>query len=123
MSFTYLLSTDTGKVRLELGDVTDGAGIRPDGSNLQDEEIAVWLTREGSVMRAVAAACEALSRQWAAIADTQSGPLSERAGDVAGKWANRAKELRATHGYGADTGAASVFAGGFIRESTDDATT
>ena len=114
MAFTYDLTTDTGKVRLELGDTTAGAGIRPDGSNLQDEEIAVWLSREGDVMRAVAAACEALSRQWSTIADTQSGPLSESAGAVAGKWAERGKALRGTYGYGAETG--SAFVGGFIRE-------
>ena len=117
MSFTYSLTTDTGKVRLEIGDVTSGAGIRPDGSDLQDEEIAVWLTREGNVMRTVAAACEALSRQWSVIADTQSGPLSESAGAVAGKWAERAKALRNVYGFGDSESAGGTFAGGFIRES------
>jgi hypothetical protein len=117
MSFTYDLTTDTGKVRLELGDTTADTGIRPDGSNLQDEEIAVWLSREGGVMRTVAAACEALARQWSIIADTSSGPLSESAGAVAGKWAERGKGLRNAYGYGDANSAAGTFAGGFIRET------
>jgi hypothetical protein len=116
MSFTYNLATDTGKVRLEVGDVTNGAGVRPDGSNLEDEELAVWLTREGSVMRAAAAACEALSRQWAAVANTSSGPLREDSGEVAGKWAHRAKELRDAYGHGDANAIAGVIAGGFTRE-------
>ena len=120
MSFTYSLSTDTGKVRLEIGDVTNGAGVRPDGSNLQDEEIAVWLTREGSVMRAAAAACEALSRQWATVANTTSGPLREDADSVAGKWAQRARELRAAYGHGDMNASAGVMSGGFVRESSED---
>ena len=117
MAFTYDLTTDTGKVRLELGDSTAGAGIRPDGSNLQDEEIAVWLSREGGVMRTVAAACEAMSRQWSIVADTSSGPLSESAGAVAGKWAERARGLRDAYGFGDVNSAAGSFAGGFIRET------
>ena len=120
MSFTYSLSTDTGKVRLEIGDVTNGAGVRPDGSNLQDEEIAVWLAREDTVMQAVAAACEALSRQWAVVANTASGPLREDAGEVAGKWSARAKEMRALHGYGGTGTTAGAIAGGFIRETDED---
>ena len=120
MTFTYSLSTDTGKVRLEIGDVTSGAGVRPDGSNLQDEELAVWLSREGSVMRAAAAACEALSRQWAIVANTASGPLREDAGAVAGEWAKRAKELRGAYGFGDSALSGGVIAGGFLRESTDD---
>lgn len=116
MSFTYSLTTDTGKVRLELGD-TDETGIRPNGQHFSDEEIGVWLTREGGVMCAVAAACEALSRQWSVIADTQSGPLSESAGAVAGKWAERAKALRNVYGFGDSESAGGTFAGGFIRES------
>ncbi len=120
MSFTYNLSNDTGKVRLEIGDVTSGAGVRPDGSNLSDEEIAVWLTREGTAMRAAAAACEAMSRQWAIVANTASGPLREDADSVAGKWAQRAKELREAYGHGDTAASAGVIAGGFLRESTDD---
>lgn len=117
MSFTYDLTTSIGAMRLELGDTSDGRGVRPDGANLQDEELQVWLTREGSVMRAVAAACEALSRQWSNIADTSSGPLSESAGAVAGKWAERGAALRSTYGFGDSESTGGVFAGGFIRET------
>ncbi len=97
MAFTYDLSTDVGLVRLELGD-TAQPGIKPDGGNLSDEEIALWLGREGSVMRAVAAACEALSRSWAAVASISIGPRKEDLGNVSKTWADRAASLRSQHG-------------------------
>lgn len=46
MSFTYTLSDNTGKVRLAIGDTssTSGAGVKPDGTNFTDEELAVFIT-------------------------------------------------------------------------------
>jgi hypothetical protein len=118
MAFSYDVSTNTGLVRLELGDTAEGAGIKPNGSNFSDEELGVWLTREGSVMRACAAACEALAWAWSSVANTSSGPLSEDGDPVAAKWAAQGKALRAQYGYGA-TGAdyaTGAFVGGFVRE-------
>lgn len=97
MAFTYDLATDIGMVRLELGD-TAQPGVKPDGGNLADEEIALWLGREGSVMRTVAAACEALSRSWAAVASISVGPRKEDLGSISKTWADRAASLRSQHG-------------------------
>lgn len=99
MSFSYDLGNDIGKLRLEIGDTVAGVGPRPDGTNLSDEELQVWLTREGTVGRAAAAACEALARAWSSIADTSVGPRSESASQVAEAWRTRAAELRQVHGY------------------------
>lgn len=100
MTFTYVLSTDIGKIRLELGDTsaTAGAGVKPDGTNLTDEEIQVWLTREGAVMPAAAAGCEALARMWARVANITVGPRREDLGQVAKAWTEQAKSLREQHG-------------------------
>lgn len=110
MTFTYTLATDIGKVRLELNDITSGKGVRPDASNLSDEEIQVLLTREGSVMRATAAACELLARAWAAAADIVTGAGTELYSRVSDHWAARAKTLREQHG-----GAATTFSAGWSR--------
>ena len=115
MSFSYDLTTDIGVVRLELGDTTPDAGVKPDGTNLSNEELQVWLTREGGVMLAVAAACEALARQWSGVANLTVGPRSEQADTVAAKWSTRASELRGLYGYGDEDAGAN--AGGFSVET------
>jgi hypothetical protein len=113
MTFTYTLTTDIGKTRLEIGDTdsTTGMGVRPDGTNLTDEEIQVWLTREGTVGGAAAAACEALARMWARMANVSAGPRSESLSDVAKAWAEQARVLRQQYG-----GAAVVVSAGVTRE-------
>lgn len=99
MTFTYDLAStnedlhNIALVRLELGDVTSGAGVRPDLSNLQDEEILVWLEAEADdIQRTVARACSALSKQWTNVANITVGPRKEELGKVAKEWADRAKE-------------------------------
>jgi hypothetical protein len=118
MNFTYdLSSSDTdklniSKVRLEIGDTVLGSGVKPDGSNLLDDEIAIWLDREDDdVMRAVAAACEALARYWAGAADIAVGPRRESLSQIAKGYAERAKELRQIHGGTAE----GAFSAGVIR--------
>ncbi len=110
MTFTYVLTTDLGKIRLELGDTSSatGMGVKPDGTNLTDEEIQVWLTREGSVLGAAAAACEALARMWARIADVGIGQRRESLGQVAKAWAEQAKSLRIQSGGGGVSFSASL---------------
>ena len=108
MSFTYDLNTEVGKVRLEIGDVTTGRGILPDGSNISDEEVQVYLEREGSVMRAVAGACEMLATRYAALADVDVGPRSESLSQISKAYRERAKELRQHYGGGSAAFAASV---------------
>ncbi len=94
MTFTYDLTTDIGAIRLQLGDTATANGVRADGSNLTDEELAYFLTAEGSVDGAVAAACEMLSRDWAKAANYTIGPRSEQLGKVSAEWASRAAEIR-----------------------------
>lgn len=68
MTFSYDLSTNTGKVRFEIGDDDNSAdaGVKPNGANFSDEEIGQVLTAEGgSVLKAAARLCEILARRWA----------------------------------------------------------
>ena len=98
MAFTYDTSTDIGKLRLEIGDTEFTEGVKPDGSNFSDGELQVWLTREGDVSRATAAACGALARMWARVADISIGPRKESLGAVSKRWAEEAKRLREQYG-------------------------
>ena len=106
-SFTYDLATAVGKVRLEIGDTVEGDGVTPGGQNLSDEEIAILLTREGNAeLRAAAAACELLARQWARVANLTVGPRREELGKVAEDWRKSAAEIRKQVGF--TTGRVSV---------------
>lgn len=105
MTFTYnLASSDEdvlilSKVRLELGDAIENLGVRPDGSNLSDEELAVWIEAEGNdPMRAAARACDALARMWTTVTSITVGPRREELGKVASEWAKRAEQLRDEYG-------------------------
>jgi len=115
MSFSYdLASADTdtlnvSKVRLEIDDTVYAAGVKPDGTNFTDEEIMIWLDREGDdVMRAVASACEVLARGWARVADIAVGPRRESLGQVAQRYAEQAKSLRTQYGGGDRTFSATL---------------
>lgn len=105
MTFTYDLANadativSISKIRLEIGDTVADEGVTPVGDNLSDEEIAVVLTREGSEMRAVAAVCELLGRQWARVASITVGPRKEELGKVAGEWRESAKRIREQFGF------------------------
>jgi hypothetical protein len=114
------LLTDTDKVRFEIGDTVDGAGVKPDGSNFAAAEIAATLTNEGTAMRAVAKLCEVLSRMWAGQANITVGPRSESLGTVADSWAKRAAALRSTYGYGDGTATGGAFAIGFERDAGEE---
>lgn len=110
MAFSYLLnSPDTtmaaiARVRLEIGDTIEDAGILPDGANLADEEIAAYLgDYDSSVPQAVNAIAGMLSRRWATVADVSVGPRSESLSQVSKAWATIADKLG-----GSDAG--SVFA-------------
>lgn len=105
MTFTYdLENADPGivsisKVRLEIGDTVEDDGVTPSGANLSDEELAVLLAREGGVLRAVAAACELLARQWARVANITVGPRREELGKVSEEWRKSAAEIREQYGF------------------------
>lgn len=104
MSFTTSLSTDIGKVRLELGDDLVDAGVLPDGSNLTDEQIQYYLDAEGSVMRAAAGICEMLARRFSGLVDITVGPRHESFSQLCQNYRIRAEELRKQFG-GAGGGA------------------
>ena len=98
MTWTSALNTDIGKMRLELGDDALGAGVLPDGSNLSDEQLQIYLDREGTVMRAVAGICEMLATRFAAVADLQVGPRRESYSQISKGYAGRAAQLRDLYG-------------------------
>jgi hypothetical protein len=109
MAFTYDLTTETGKLRLEIGDEIQGKGTKPNGANFEDAELAYFLGKftgtEAQVQLAAAYACEVLARQWSRHAGTLaigSGEYSE-AFRQADAYAARAAELRAEHGGGGQT--------------------
>ncbi len=97
MTFTYsgtALSTDLAKVRLAIGDTSNstGAGVRPDGSNFTDEELAVFITTAlaagGTWRSAVAPVLRILSNQYASAA------RSVRFADYAEDFTQTAEALR-----------------------------
>jgi hypothetical protein len=95
MAFTYDLATNAGQVRLALGDTVSAVGVRPDGSNLTDAEVAAFLAAEGDdVDLATARACEALATMWANVVDLTVGPRSERLSQVAQRYGERAAGIR-----------------------------
>jgi hypothetical protein len=95
MDFTYDLTTSVGQLRLALGDTTYASGVRPDGSNLTDTELAYFLTAEGDdVGLATARACETLAMMWANVADLQVGPRRESLSQIAARYAELATALR-----------------------------
>jgi hypothetical protein len=72
MSFTYLpgLSNDTSRIRVTIGDTTEGAGIRPGQANFSDEELAGLVTLHGNWQAAAIAAVNAARAQWASKASS-----------------------------------------------------
>jgi len=114
MTFTYDLAAsgdalNIAKVRLELGDTVASSGVRPSNANLTDEEILLWLNEEsGSIMKAVARACFALSRMWANVASISVGPESEQLGKVSDAWQSRGDALVKQYGGVSSSGGLSV---------------
>ena len=100
MTFTYLgtLATDLDNVRFNIGDITDGTGIRPSGANFTDEEINGLVTREGSWQRATAAIYETLAAEYARFVNLTLGPRREDMSDAAKMYKDLAKKWRAEYG-------------------------
>jgi hypothetical protein len=95
MTFTNTLSTDTGKVRLYIGDDVSGTGVLPDGSNFSDEQIAIFLSDNGSnINSAVAALADNLAYRWAIVPESISKDgLSVSRGDMIAKYQALAKKF------------------------------
>lgn len=99
MGFTYDL-TATGddlaisKVRLELGDTVEDAGVKMDGGNFSDAEIQVYLDANGSdITQTVGALCGVLARHWALAADITVGPRRESLSQVSKHYADMEAKL------------------------------
>lgn len=107
MAFTYNLSSSDpdlaaiARMRLELGDTTAGSGVTPDGSNLQDDELQIWLdAANGDPLAASALAAWAIARRWAVVADIQIGARRESLGQVSQRWEALAQQLERRVGGG-----------------------
>lgn len=105
MSFSYNLNDNDPKIqvisnlRLNLGDATEDKGAKPDGTNLQDDELYYFYEDEGNnVGRAVARGCEVLATNWAKAPRTMFGSLVDPR-HITKNYQNQAKEFRQQHGY------------------------
>jgi hypothetical protein len=95
MSFSYLLATSIGKVRLLIPD-NDSTAF-----DLEDDEITYFLGQAGSSVNGAAVkACMWLARKYAKKASFSADGLSIQHGQRATIFAERAKELQAeSDGY------------------------
>jgi hypothetical protein len=102
MPFTYIgdRSTNLDKVRSEIGDITSGAGVEPDGTNMPDALLNALITEEGSWGRASARACELLAGHWSRVPDSASTGQRSRSNQQVAHFRQRGKELRAQYGGG-----------------------
>lgn len=86
MTTTYDLTTDTGKVRLAIGDINvagGGGGVKPDGSNFSDEEIAFVLGEVSRWEAAVPILLRILANFYATQPrTTEEDHYSETFGDI-----------------------------------------
>lgn len=120
MTFTYNLNTATGntniisRIRLKIGDFSEGNGPKPDGSNLSDEEIIAAYEEEGSnTNRAAALLLESLSHAWSAVPGTiLVNSISIDPSRTAKHLADRAALLRQRYGF---AGSTTVFSGNLTR--------
>ncbi len=87
-NFTYILSNDVGKVRLELAD-TD-----PDYFLFNDAEINAKLTTEGTVLDAASALCYILAAKYSRRPDFSVDGQLVKSSQIAKAYAERGKELR-----------------------------
>jgi len=113
MAFTYdpanLKTSVLDRLRLELGDTEQGNGVKPNGGNLQNEELQVLIDEAGGdFYTAAAKACRLLATHWARFADVSAGKVREAASQVSARYVERAREYERQ----AVTGGASSFAGG-----------
>jgi len=93
----YDLSTDIGKLRMVINDVSlldTNAGVRPDGTFYADEELQVFIDLAGSWKRVVSLVLRALATAYARLAVVQEidgykedlSKISAQLQDAATKW-------------------------------------
>jgi hypothetical protein len=95
MTYTYVLTTDIGRIRLLCQD-TDITGADPLRRVFTDEELQAYLTLESDVVKLAAAqACdEKATYLLLVLKDETSGDYTIRASGMAGLLQARARELR-----------------------------
>lgn len=106
MSFTYsdTLATDRDVIRFQIGDTAASpSGVKPNGGNYSDAEIAGVLTVEGNANRAIARLYENLAGLWAKYGLSEIGPRKEDLKAVSASYAKLAKQWRDDYGYAAAT--------------------
>jgi hypothetical protein len=126
MAFTYDLTTNRGKVRLNIGDTVENSGPRPDRRNFSDEEVDHFISTETEgITAATAFVFEILANEWAAYAISEKeGEVSFDAKEVSDQYLDIANEWRSKPGGG--TGGRSLGAGvltlDFIEKGDDTST-
>jgi len=88
MSFTYVLTTDIGKIRLKISD-KDASDY-----HFEDAELTAFLTAEGSVNLASAAALESWAAAYILNADSESIGGYSYAQSISKKMTELATKLR-----------------------------
>ncbi len=110
--FTTELDTLTGQIRLEIGDdQPEPAGVRFQGQNFTDSQLAHFYTQEGGdaeadpvqhyVGRAAAKALEVASRDWAKAARQRRRGQRGELQDQAAQLFRQAERLRQQYGRSA----------------------
>ncbi len=98
MAFTYDLTTNRGKVRLNIGDTVANSGPRPDKRNYSDDEIDHFISTETAGNTAATAfGFEILANEWASYALSERGgegsfdakEVSDQYLDIAQEWRNK----------------------------------
>jgi hypothetical protein len=104
MTFTYDFATNAviSRIRLAVGDVTLGTGIKPDGTNFSDEEITAILTQAGGdIGAATYIFLKSLANMWGTYVDITVGPRKESLSQIAKYYASRAIDVGIATGLSA----------------------
>lgn len=102
MAFTYNAVSPTASplshARFLIGDVTEGAGILPNGGNFTDADLGVWLTKTASdPEKAAILALRNCAIRWATTPNSFSADgMSVNRGDMAQKMNDAANLLEAS---------------------------
>lgn len=101
MTFTYngTLTTDLDYIRFKIQDTVENSGIKPNGGNFTDEEIAGLLGIESTANRTIAAIYETLASIYANYVDSRMDIRDEKLSQKAARFTALAKQLREQYGF------------------------